>query len=207
MTLSRIIRATHNESLSLLPIRWQTRLFVWGDVLAFLTQMLGGGLQAAGTLAFLHAGEKIILAGLLVQIMFFGLFITTSTVFHSRCRKHLMDDGLDQGLPWEKMMLMLYSVSLLIMVRSIFRVVEYVQGNAGYLLRREWPLYVFDALLMVTTMVIFLVFSTKSVGSCTMLKTSPKCRAYNHREQDIRVSDNGDLLSMEDRHNIRVRIQ
>ncbi len=183
MTPSRIIRATQNESLALLPIRWQTRLFVLGDMLAFLVQMLGGGLQAVGTLTFLHTGEKIILAGLFIQIVFFGCFIATSTVFHRRCRKHSTAASESPGLPWEKMMLMLYTVSLLIMIRSIFRVVEYIQGNAGYLLRTEWPLYVFDATFMVITMVIFLNWypsiwhRSKSRESSEELRSFSRCSA------------------------------
>lgn len=50
---------------------------------------------------------------------------------------------------------MLYGTSALIMVRSIFRVVEYVMGRDGYPLQHEWTLYVFDALLMVLAMVVF----------------------------------------------------
>lgn len=50
---------------------------------------------------------------------------------------------------------MLYSVSLLIMIRSIFRVVEYVMGQNGYPLKHEWTLYVFDALLMFLVTVVF----------------------------------------------------
>jgi hypothetical protein len=53
---------------------------------------------------------------------------------------------------------MLYAVSILILVRSVFRVVEYLQGNAGYLLRHELYLYVFDAVLMALCMVIFLFY-------------------------------------------------
>lgn len=45
-------------------------------------------------------------------------------------------------------MTMLYIVSALIMVRSIFRVVEYIMGHDRYLLKNEWTLYVFDATLM-----------------------------------------------------------
>lgn len=157
MTLSRIIRQTQGESLALLPASWQTRVFVWSDVLAFLTQMLGGGLQAVGTLNFLHTGEKIILAGLFIQIVFFGCFVVVSTAFHLQCRKHPTAASLSPTLPWEKLMLMLYAAGSLIMVRSVFRAIEYIQGNAGYLLRREWPLYVFDATLMVTTMAVFLI--------------------------------------------------
>lgn len=41
------------------------------------------------------------------------------------------------------------------MFRSVFRVVEYLQGNAGYLLSREVFLYIFDAVLMLAVMVLF----------------------------------------------------
>lgn len=50
---------------------------------------------------------------------------------------------------------MLYAVSALIMIRSIFRVAEYIMGNDGYLLTHEWPLYLFDSLLMFAVTVIF----------------------------------------------------
>lgn len=49
----------------------------------------------------------------------------------------------------------LYIGSLLIMVRSLFRAVEYLQGFDGYLLKHEAYLYIFDALLMFLVMVLF----------------------------------------------------
>lgn len=52
-------------------------------------------------------------------------------------------------------MYMLYATSGLILVRSAFRVVEYIMGNNGFLLRREVFLYVFDALLMFAVMALF----------------------------------------------------
>jgi hypothetical protein len=45
-------------------------------------------------------------------------------------------------------MWILFISSLLIMIRSVFRVVEYVQGTGGYLLSHEIYGYIFDALLM-----------------------------------------------------------
>lgn len=56
---------------------------------------------------------------------------------------------------WKQSLNMLYAVSALIMVRSIFRVAEYVMGSEGYLLQHEWTLYIFDALLMALVTVIF----------------------------------------------------
>jgi RTA1 like protein len=52
---------------------------------------------------------------------------------------------------------MLYGVSGLIMVRSIFRVVEYLMGNDGYPLSHEWTLYIFDTLLMLSVTIIFYI--------------------------------------------------
>lgn len=55
-------------------------------------------------------------------------------------------------------MVMLYATSALILIRCIFRIIEYAMGSEGYLLAHEWPLYIFDALLMVATMAIFYVW-------------------------------------------------
>jgi hypothetical protein len=59
------------------------------------------------------------------------------------------------NLPWQRHLFNLYFTSALIMIRSIFRVVEYIGGNAGYLLSHEVFLYVFDAMLMFFVMVSF----------------------------------------------------
>ena len=50
------------------------------------------------------------------------------------------------------------------MARSIFRVAEYLMGNNGYLLRHEYFLYIFDAVLMFLVMVLFLVYRPSQVN-------------------------------------------
>ncbi|OTB04463.1 hypothetical protein M426DRAFT_73448 [Hypoxylon sp. CI-4A] len=50
---------------------------------------------------------------------------------------------------------MLHTVSALIMIRSIFRVVEFTMGADGYPLSHEWTLYVFDSIPMLAVMVIY----------------------------------------------------
>ena len=57
----------------------------------------------------------------------------------------------------------LYVVSALIMVRNIFRVVEYLGGREGPLLRVEWTIYVFDAVFMAVTMVVWWIWYPVSV--------------------------------------------
>lgn len=51
----------------------------------------------------------------------------------------------------------LYLVSGLIMVRSVFRMIEYAQGHNGALIRKEIYVYVLDALLMIVVAVVFAV--------------------------------------------------
>lgn len=62
-------------------------------------------------------------------------------------------------------MISLYIVSILIFVRSIVRMVEYAQGFSGYILSREWYLYIFDALLMWLAMVTLNVIHPSAVAA------------------------------------------
>lgn len=56
------------------------------------------------------------------------------------------------------MLSILYVASVLISARSGFRIVEYMQGNDGFLMRHEVFLYIFDASAMWVVMWIFNVF-------------------------------------------------
>lgn len=49
------------------------------------------------------------------------------------------------------------------MVRSLFRIIEYLQGFSGYLLSHEVYLYIFDAVLMLVVMVLFNVLHPSEV--------------------------------------------
>ncbi|KJR86903.1 RTA1 like protein [Sporothrix schenckii 1099-18] len=158
IVLGRIVVHVHGESCALVPPRWLTKVFVCGDVLSFLLQAGGGGYQAAGTLAALHTGERIIIAGLFVQLVFFGVFVAVAAVFHVRFLRRGHSSSSSPGLPvWQRQMTALYVASALIFVRSVFRVIEYLMGNDGYILRHEVFLYVFDGLLMLAVMIVFLL--------------------------------------------------
>lgn len=103
-------------------------------------------MSGGGTASSAATGTNIIVAGLCLQIFFFGLFVITGLIFHLRIQKQPTQKSLHT--PWKKHMCSQYFVSILIFARSIVRVVEFVQGFDGYIIRREWYIYVFDALLM-----------------------------------------------------------
>jgi tellurite resistance protein TehA-like permease len=102
-----------------------------------------------------NLGKNVIIAGLIIQIVVFGIFVLVAALFHVRMRKCPTPKALSPGIPWQKHLWVLYIASALILVRSLFRLVEYIQGNDGYLLSREWYLYVFDGCLMVAVMGVF----------------------------------------------------
>lgn len=145
MTLSRIIRCVKGEHLSIIRVKWLTRIFVLGDVLSLTVQSGGAGLTQPSVAKF---GEKLIIVGLFIQLVLLGLFFATAIVFDKRLKERPTSESYTTDSPWRQTLNMIYAVSALIFARSIFRVVEYIQGHDGYPLTHEWTLYVFDGVLM-----------------------------------------------------------
>lgn len=164
MILGRLIRALHAQHLSLVPVEWLSKIFVTGDVISFTMQAGGGGVQSAGSLELYEIGEKLIIAGLWVQIIIFGLFMVTAVIFHYRLSRSLTSRAASGEITWERYLYVLYGASTLILVRSAFRVIEYLQGNGGYLISHEIFLYLFDAALMAAVMAVFLVWYVEALA-------------------------------------------
>ncbi|KAK1716430.1 uncharacterized protein CLUP02_14112 [Colletotrichum lupini] len=159
MVLGRLIRFLEAEHLALIRTKWLTKLFVLGDVISFVTQGAGGAiLSRAKSLSDVDLGENIIIAGLAVQILFFGGFIVVTCLFHYRINQNPTDPCNSASLRWRPFLWILYGASLLIMVRSVFRVAEYVTGSNGALMASEVYIYVFDAALMFLVAAVFNVF-------------------------------------------------
>ncbi|KAH8674281.1 RTA1 like protein-domain-containing protein [Xylariales sp. PMI_506] len=189
MILGRLIVSLDAQSLSVIPVVWVTRIFVIGDVLSFLFQSGGGGIQAAGTLELYDIGEKIIIVGLFIQIAMFSFFLATTVLFHYRYMTYSMYGSSRQTtiVPWQRHLRVLYAVSAIILIRSIFRVVEYLQGNQGYLISHEIFLYMFDALLMATVMAIFLVYYVHNLGTSPVGKRGSGREMLNSSDSEIRM--------------------
>jgi hypothetical protein len=182
MILGRLVRALHSESLSIIPVKWMTKIFVVGDVVSFLLQAGGGGVQAAGTIKMYDIGEKLIIVGLFVQIFMFSFFLVTALTFHRR--RASVDSAQETSIPWKRHLNVLYVVSAIILVRSIFRVVEYLQGNRGYLISHEIFLYIFDAVLMAVIMAILAVFYVDDLDTSRNDKHSSGSELLSSRESD-----------------------
>lgn len=96
-----------------------------------MIQGAGAGLLvSASTASGFSLGENVILGGLILQILLFGFFVVVAGVWHSRLRKQPMAEAAT--LPWEGLVSRLYAASGCIMLRNVFRVVEYGMGSVCF---------------------------------------------------------------------------
>lgn len=82
MTLGRIIRSVKAEKHSLVRVTRLTKTFVLGDVMSFLVQGGSAGLMFQSSTV--KIGEAMVVAGLFIQIVMFGLFAITAMIFQVR---------------------------------------------------------------------------------------------------------------------------
>ncbi|KAF4457377.1 hypothetical protein F53441_706 [Fusarium austroafricanum] len=149
MVLGRLIRLLDADDLSVISPKWLTKVFVAGDVMSFLAQSAGGGMLAtAKDKNAVKRGENIIVGGLGIQIIFFGFFVIVTLIFHLRISRNPTQKSQEIATPWKKLLFVLYAASLFILVRSVFRVAEYIMGKDSELQSKEFYIYIFDALLM-----------------------------------------------------------
>ncbi|KAF9121870.1 hypothetical protein BGW39_010209 [Mortierella sp. 14UC] len=144
----------------LIPPRIVGRIFVVSDITTFLIQVAAGSMvgNAAGKNASIaNIGDKLFLTGVCAQGISYGLF----TVLLSHTLMRLVADRRKAGLNQSERSWMgldrniaitvgcLYVSSLFIIIRSVYRIIEFVQGHEGYLISNEVFLFVLDAVPLV----------------------------------------------------------
>ena len=114
--------------------------------------------MASSHAATAQRGSRIVLAGLVIQILIFGFFVAIALVLHRRLRAAPTSQSQDPSLPWQKFLCILYVVSAFIMLRSIVRVAEFVEGFHGTIILHEVYLFVLDAVPMLMVMVTWNIY-------------------------------------------------
>ncbi|TKA48795.1 hypothetical protein B0A55_12735 [Friedmanniomyces simplex] len=171
MELGRIVLMINGDKALFIRRTWLTKIFVGGDVFSFLLQGGGGGLMGSGQISSINMGQKLVVIGLLVQVVFFGL---------------------SEELPWwRRHMMSLYIISLLIFARSIVRVVEYLQGFNGYIMGHEAFIYVFDAMLMFIAVSVMAYFHPGDVAREVRAAKSGRVEVEPHYKDATRMNRMG----------------
>lgn len=116
--------------------------------------------MGGGTIEMYDAGEKIVVGGVFVQIVVFGFFLIVAIHFHRSILNNPTEKSLELAQKplknnWKVLLYCMYTGGALIMIRSIFRAIEFLMGNAGPLMTAEAWIYGFDAVLMFLAIGIF----------------------------------------------------
>ncbi|KAJ3385205.1 hypothetical protein HDU84_002401 [Entophlyctis sp. JEL0112] len=141
------------------------KIFVTSDVISFAVQGAGSGILVASSSSF-TLGNNILIAGLVLQVVCYITFLTISTIFFSRVYSR---EFIDAG--WKKLYTALFISCALILIRSVFRVVEFAVGYDGPIATNENYMYGFDFALIVIGVVILNVYHPGN-----FIKTPPRRR-------------------------------
>ncbi|KAF7956230.1 hypothetical protein EAE96_005150 [Botrytis aclada] len=155
MIYGRIVLFVNAPSASIISPKNVTKLFVGGDFVSFLMQAGGGGMMAVASISSL--GEKVIIGGLLAQLVFFSIFLVIAITFERRMRSHprAFDIPASGKKHWHKLLMLLFAAAVLIIVRCVYRVIEFSQGSTGILMSHEYYMYIMDAAPMFVVQCMF----------------------------------------------------
>lgn len=92
------------------------------------------------------------ITGLLLQLGIFTTFLTTTAIFNRRLLRNPTPSSLNPSIRWKRHIATLYLSGTLILIRSAFRVAEFVGGPTSKLMKDEVWMYGFDMVLMTTVM-------------------------------------------------------
>ena len=159
MFLGRLIRALDAEHLSSIRPKWLTPIFVTNDIICFLTQIAGAGVQVTGDARVMSIGKKATLGGLIFSLVVFCFFVLVAAVFHRRCNRDPSGVLLQNPqLTWRRYMWAMYISCAAIMLRNLVRTIQFGAGKESPLNTKEAIIYVFDAVPMVLVMAVLVVY-------------------------------------------------
>lgn len=136
--------------------------FVSLDVLSLIIQGVGSGLAATSEIdnKSPKAGSHIVVSGLSIQLLGYGLFDCIASFFASKA----FSAGGPTPPPglWTRNfkfgVIMAFISALLVLLRSCFRVGEMAEGWIGHVAMTEWYYYVFDATPVSIAVLILLIW-------------------------------------------------
>ncbi len=165
MLFGRMVRLLRSAEYSFIPLKFLSPIFVTGDVISIFVQSSGGGLSASGN----ELGSKIILCGLFVQIITFSIFMILETRYVFMMTKNPTDTAIEMRYHpnklnnWHHLNWIMIVSCILIMIRSIYKVIEYIQGNTGYFMRYEAYTFIFDCIPIIFCCSLYAIFAPVEV--------------------------------------------
>ncbi|KAF7160785.1 hypothetical protein CNMCM5623_006379 [Aspergillus felis] len=194
MVLGRIIRAFNAEHHSSIRTKWLTTIFVLNDVICFLTQIAGAGVQVTGDADVMAVGKKVVLVGLVFALVVFGVFVWVAGAFHRRLDAEPTAVVREcPRLGWKKYMWAIYTSCGMLMLRNLVRTIQFASDKGSPLNSEEVYIYVFDAALMACSIGVLIVWhpgklvrraqkATKASQMCVQMEDAADIPLTGYRE-------------------------
>ncbi|KIP04558.1 hypothetical protein PHLGIDRAFT_109410 [Phlebiopsis gigantea 11061_1 CR5-6] len=146
----------------LIPPSKITLVFVLSDVSTFLTQAAGGGISASGG-SNASMGAKIVLVGLILQLVLFVFFTLVFARFIHRVYNYepsiwSRDRNEKWYNNWRTLALIMFISQIGVIVRSVYRCIELSEGHAGPFTRTEIYLFVLDLAPLLVAIGVYIPF-------------------------------------------------
>lgn len=177
MTFGQVCRALDANKLAVINPRWLTKIYVLIDIVCIISQFAGTVMPASGDPDAIELSKKIVLAGLILQVVALAFFILTCWQVHRKLKSSaeggFKPPGDDTSVHWQNHFRSLELVTVLLLVRSLVRMVEYAQGSSGYVASHEVFIYVFDSAPIFLIMLIWtIIHPQRLVRDATRAKSA-----------------------------------
>ncbi|KAN0141249.1 RTA1-like protein [Lactarius tabidus] len=166
--LGRIIRRLGPQYSRLTPRRY-TIVFVSCDIISLLVQAIGGSVASGTTTSIsqVNLGSHIALGGTIFQLVAIIVYCALAVEFLSRYARdrpvrlaqvpgEVTRGVLDRSL--KRMLYAMSAMSIFILIRTIYRVVEFVGGWNGKVNTTQWLFLVFDGIMITLAMLTLNIF-------------------------------------------------
>lgn len=153
LVFGRILKR-YGRKIMFLKASWIAIIFLVSDVLSFLLQGGAAGLLTSKNTKMIKIGRNIIIAGFVIQLFFFVCFIwlTFWATFISPRFKLFKVKSLRQTFYG------LWITIFLILLRNVYRAVEYIADEKSYVPSHEWTMYVFEFAFIALAIIFYNIF-------------------------------------------------
>ncbi|CCC14852.1 hypothetical protein SMACR_07577 [Sordaria macrospora] len=181
LTLKHIV-ATISPSLSPFRPKFYPIFFVPADVSCLVIQAIGGGIAASAgkdNFGLLQHGNRVIIAGIVLQVVILGAFGGLSSIFLLRAKRHFGgfsggvtagEAGTETGTEtmqkqtWtdKKTKLFLWAMAggyACLLIRCVYRIAEMAGGWGNEIMQDEPSFVVLESFMVLIACVLFTVFA------------------------------------------------
>ncbi|KAJ2706645.1 hypothetical protein FB645_001395 [Coemansia sp. IMI 203386] len=104
-------------------------------------------------------GRWICIGGLAIQLVFLTSFVILVTLVLRDPRYIVLEgdkDGIGKGSK-KHILWTVHATTALIYIRSVYRLIEFIDGYGGKIYSAEWAFYVFDCVMILLAFVVYIV--------------------------------------------------